>query len=100
AVSEGALKTWCHAVKMSPRRSLNFGRLLRAVSRSDGGRHAARNLLDVVDPRTLARLLRSAGFDDERSFPHDVSEFLARQQLVLDADMLSEIRKALRIPSR
>lgn len=93
--SEGALRNWCYAAGISPRRSLVFGRMLRAVCRSDNGRHAPRNLVDVVDRRTLTSLLRYAGFRDEHSFPHAIPEFLSRQQLVRDPDMLVEIDKAL-----
>lgn len=93
--SEGALRNWCLAAKIPPRRSLVFARMLRVVCRSEGGRHAPRNLLDVVDPRTLDGLLRYAGFEDEHTFPHDIADFLARQRLVVDPDMISEVRKAL-----
>jgi CheY-like chemotaxis protein len=95
--SEGALKNWCWAAGLSPRRSLVFGRLLRVVCRSEGegGRHLMRDMLDIVDRRTLTNLLRYAGFEDERTFPREVPEFLSRQQLVRDADMMIELKKEL-----
>ena len=48
-VSPGALRNWCRTAGITPRRSLVFARLLRAVFLSDGGRHKPENLLDVVD---------------------------------------------------
>jgi hypothetical protein len=96
--SEGALRNWCWAAGISPRRSLVFGRLLRAVCRNDGGRVRLRNLLDVIDRRTVANLLHYAGFADEDSFPHDIATFLDRQQVVRDPEMIAEIKNVLVTP--
>lgn len=93
--SSGALKNWCSTAGIAPRRCLLFGRMLRAVIRSNGGRHKLENLLAVVDRRTLAGLLTIAGFSGERDFPRDVNEFLARQTLIRDPDVLRELRRAL-----
>ena len=95
AASPGALRNWCRTVRIAPRRSLVFGRMLRAVVCNEGGRHKLENLLNVVDLRTLATLLRSAGFNGEDDFPKDADEFLNRQTLVRDPDALSEIKRAL-----
>jgi hypothetical protein len=92
--SQGALRDWCRTARITPRRSLVFGRLLRAVLLSDGGRHAPENLLDVVDRRTLAGLLKLAGLS-AGTFPHDVREFLESQVLIRDEDTLVELERAL-----
>jgi CheY-like chemotaxis protein len=94
-VSPGALRNWCRMAGISPRRSLVFGRLLRAVCLSQGGRHKPENLLDVVDRRTLVGLLKFAGLEPLPAFPSDVDSFLKRQMLVRDSDTLFEIRKAI-----
>jgi hypothetical protein len=93
--SSGALRNWCRTARIAPRRCLVFGRLLRAVVRSDGGRHKLENLLAVVDLRTLSGLLRFAGFSGQDDFPRDTDEFLQRQTLICDPDALLEIRRAL-----
>lgn len=94
-VSPGALRNWCRMAGVSPRRSLIFGRLLRAVVLGHGGRHKPENLLDVVDRRTLVGLLRLAGFNPQHDLPQDVDAFLQRQALIRDLDALFEIRRAL-----
>jgi hypothetical protein len=94
-VSSGALRNWCRTAGISPRRSLVFARLLRAVYLSDGRRHKLENLLDVVDRRTLAGLLRFAGLTWKGEFPENPDEFLRKQSLVVDPKALEAIRQAL-----
>jgi hypothetical protein len=74
---------------------LVFGRLLRAVARGDRGCHRPENLLDVVDKRTLQRLMTAAGFETGSGFPTSVQDFLARQHLVAHTAILADIRHAL-----
>lgn len=95
AASQGALRNWCRTAQISPRRSLLLGRMLRAVYLSDNGRHGPESLLDIVDRRTLAGLLRLAGLDGEAGFPTTVDEFIERQRLVCDTTALREIRSEL-----
>jgi hypothetical protein len=92
--SVGAIRNWCFAAGIGPRRSLVFGRLLRAVALSERGQHKPENLLDVVDRRTIASLLRFAGLT-ARQFPRDVAEFLDVQILVRDRDALLQVKDAL-----
>jgi CheY-like chemotaxis protein len=92
--SPGALRNWCRMAGTTPRRSLVFARLLRAVALADGERKPE-NLLDVVDRRTLVGLLRLAGLNPRAEFPTTVDVFLQRQILIRDADALLEIRRAL-----
>jgi len=93
--SPGALRNWCRMAGISPRHSLVFARLLRAVARSDGGQHRPENLLDVVDRRTLQGLLRLAGLTLKSDLAGDIESFLRRQVLVRDPDALLEIKRAL-----
>ena len=95
AASPGAVRNWCSTAGITPRRSLVFGRLLRVVVLSDGGRRKPENLLDVVDRRTLSALLRLAGLTADESFPTDVDDFLNRQLLVRDHDALVHVRWAI-----
>jgi DNA-binding response OmpR family regulator len=92
-VSPGALRNWCRTADMSPRQSLVFGRLLRAVARARG-QHRPADLLDVVDLRTLRGLFKLVGLQ-EQDLPTDIEAFLRRQTLVTDADALTEIHRAL-----
>jgi CheY-like chemotaxis protein len=94
-VSPGALRTWCRMAGVSPRRSLVFARLLRAVCLGQGGRHKPENLLDVVDRRTLVGLLKLAGLSPDADFPRDIDTFLQGQTLVRDPDTLREIKRAI-----
>jgi CheY-like chemotaxis protein len=94
-VSSGALRNWCRTAGISPRRSLVFARLLRAVYLSAGGRHKLENLLDVVDRRTLAGLLRFAGLTWKAELTRTPDEFLRKQVLVEDPKALEAIRQAL-----
>ena len=95
--SSGAIRNWCSTAGIKPRRSLLFGRFLRVIALGDGGRRKMKieNLLDVVDRRTLAGILRTAGFPDPCTFPHDCVEFIDRQELVRDPDVLAELKRAL-----
>jgi hypothetical protein len=95
AVSPGALRNWCRTAGVSARRSLIFGRLLRAVHVSDGARHKPENVLDVVDRRTLAALLRFSGLNEHGDFPASVRQFLTIQTLIDDVDTLIEVERVL-----
>jgi CheY-like chemotaxis protein len=95
--SAGTIKNWCRIAGLSPRRSLTFARLLRAVVRHrlDGYRPA--DVLDIVDHRTLARLLRLGNAGEDRDdLPHDVGDFLSSQRLIGDTVALQELERALR----
>lgn len=95
AASPGAIRNWCFTAGIGPRRSLVFGRLLRVVVLSEGGRHKLENLMDVADRRTALALLRLGGFDTPRTLPTHPHEFLERQTVVRDAAALLEIERAL-----
>lgn len=88
--SRGALRSWCQMAGVSPRRSLLFTRLLRAVMRHEQTHAGFEQLLDVVDRRTLVKLaLLSGGHDGV--FPRTVDAFLARQRLVTEPAAVEQL---------
>jgi hypothetical protein len=89
--SASALRNWCFTAGIGPRRSLVFGRLLRAVALSEQGRYKPDILLDSVDRRTLVHILTGAGFS-LADFPRDLEQFLDRQVLVRDPDALRQVK--------
>lgn len=93
-VSRGTLKNWCRTIGLSSKRSLDFGRLLRAVIRQNANGIRPEHSLDVVDQRTLSRLLSFGGATSHVLPPH-VDAFLESQVLIRDAVVLSELRRAL-----
>jgi DNA-binding response OmpR family regulator len=93
-VSKGGLRNWCYTARLSPRHSLQFMRLLRAVIRRQGSSLAAEDLLDIVDRRTLAKLLKRAG-GTATDLPESVVQFLDRQQLIQSAKAMDALRAAL-----
>jgi CheY-like chemotaxis protein len=95
AASSGAVRSWCATAGFAPRRALVFGRILRAVLLNEDGRHRPENLLDIADLRTLRRMLRLGGFQSREGFPVSVDDFLERQTLTHDPDVLLEIRRAV-----
>jgi CheY-like chemotaxis protein len=93
-VSIGALRNWCRTARHSSRRSLLFARMLRAVLRQSVGHTAPEDLLNVVDRRTLAKLLLAGG-GTETQLPATVDEFLRRQAFIVDDVAVNQIRSAL-----
>jgi hypothetical protein len=69
-------------------------RLLRAVIRQQGSSLAAEDLLDIVDRRTLAKLLKLAG-GTNTDLPKSVAQFLDRQQIIQSAKAIMAVKAAL-----
>jgi hypothetical protein len=94
--STGALRTWCDTAGVSARRSLIFGRIVRVISlrREFPGR--PEHLFDVADTRTLAGLYKVCGMRLGERFPANVDEFLARQTVMCEADLVAALRTAIR----
>ncbi len=82
--SRGTVRSWCYAARLSPKASLDFGRLLRAVVSSQGGRWDLQELLDIINERTAKSLLARAGFPDVglQGYAPAVDVFFERQRLV------------------
>ena len=91
---EGTVRNWCRTARLSPKRSLSLARLLRALYLSRSRRWLPEQLLNVVDRRTLNRLLEQGGVD--RTTPPTIDGFLRKQTLIADETAVTELRKALR----
>jgi lantibiotic biosynthesis protein len=89
-VSRGALINWCRTAQLSPKRSLDFARVLRAVVRQDRG-VTPENLLDVVDLRTLDRLLALGNGRRSNALPRTANEFLREQRWIESPAALTEV---------
>lgn len=98
-ISYGALRNWCRTAHLSAKHSLSFTRLLRAVilRQTDGRRFE--DILDVVDLRTLRKLLTRGGLDTCDTPAGDVGEaiarFLSMQRLIVDTEALTAVRALL-----
>jgi ActR/RegA family two-component response regulator len=99
--SASAIKSSCRMAGLPVRQSLHFARLLRAILRRGEGERPS-DLLDIVDLRTLRKLL---GLGQEppphgtMELPATVEEFLERQLWIQDQRSLEELRKALILKS-
>lgn len=91
--SVGTLRNWCRTDGVPTRRSLLLGRLLRASRMNGRGELRLCDALNIIDVRTLARILRLASIN-ERCFPQDVNTMLATQQLVTNPIPLLELSRA------
>lgn len=96
-VSAGAIKNWCRTAGIPVRESLQFARVLRAVARQQHDVPAS-ELLDVVDLRTLRKLLAlgTPARVSRCELPRDVEEFLSTQRWIPHARALEEVRRLLR----
>ncbi|HKE88183.1 MAG TPA: response regulator [Vicinamibacterales bacterium] len=94
--SEGTLRNWCRTARLSTRRSLLFARMLRAVVRQEalGRPIAPGHMLDIVDRRTLVKLLTKSGSTLER-LPEGVNVFLREQRLIDSAEAIAEVQRTL-----
>jgi hypothetical protein len=93
-VSVGGLRNWCRAANLPARRSLLFARVLRAVVRQRGTDLTPDCLLNVVDRRSLGKLMILGGGTGQR-LPPSVEDFLQRQQLIGEPKALARLRGAL-----
>jgi hypothetical protein len=93
--SEHTIRTWCQAARLSPKKSLQFARLLRAVARADAYCMEPWLWLDVVDPRTLSRLLSDGGLSSAPKTTY-LEQFLASQKLIAHEHAILSVR--LRLP--
>jgi hypothetical protein len=80
--SVGSLRLHCYAVHLSPRRTLLFARLLRAVWRANGERWDLGDWLLAADPRTLLKAARLGGIPEAAPHAPRVADFLATQTLL------------------
>lgn len=81
-VARGTLRAWCRAARLPAKASLDFARLLRAVSHARDSNCNVHDVLDVVDERTLKRLCARGGLNANLGEAHSPATFLERQQLI------------------
>jgi hypothetical protein len=92
-VSEGALRDRCRAARCRPKQSLDFARLLRAVTQSQRRGWDPFNLLDIVNQRTMKNLMSRGGVPDLLA-PNIVltpRSFLLKQHFVTDATAIEAV---------
>lgn len=93
-VSAGTIRNWCRTARLSPRRSLQFSRVLRAVVRQHHLDAVPEDLLDITDLRTLTKVLALSG-PDRMHLPRTVTDFLREQQFIDHPRAIAEIATAL-----
>jgi DNA-binding response OmpR family regulator len=90
----GTIRNWCRTAKLSARRSLLLGRLLRAVHKSGGRIWRPEELLDVTDVRTLNKLLSLGGLS--RPLRHvSIADVFAGQRLIDESGAVRELQAAI-----
>jgi hypothetical protein len=82
-VSRSVLCECCRLVHVSPIGARDCARMMRAIYLS-GPRWQPENVLDLLDARTLRKLLTNAGLPKAASQPPTVEELLARQRWIPD----------------
>lgn len=95
--SRGTLRVWCRAAHTPARACLDFLRILRAVQLSQNQVWDLFSLLDVIDERSVGRLLDRGAvrhFLGHGSAP-SVDEFLAMQRFIESTDVLRAVEKRL-----
>jgi len=95
--SRGTLRVWCRAAHTPARACLDFLRILRAVQLSQNQVWDLFSLLDVIDERSVSRLLDRGAvrhFLAHTSAP-SIDEFLAMQRFIESSDVLQAIAKRL-----
>ena len=95
-LSSSTVKSWCAAAGEKPKHTLDLVRLLRAKHQLERNQTLTLlEVLDIVDRRTAARLLRRAGFADATDLSHASTEDLIkkhlRQSAASTADALLEL---------
>jgi len=96
-VARGTLRVWCRAAHTPARACLDFLRLLRAVQLSQGQAWDLFSLLNVIDERSIGRLLNRGRLKVflQRTRPPSIEEFIAAQHFVERADVVDAILKRL-----
>jgi len=95
-VSRGTLGAWCAAASVPTKASLDFARALRAVAKYAGTIPDVYNVFDIVDRRTMARLLERAGVSSQPPRMPAVDIFLDRQRFITCSTLIRAIREHYR----
>jgi hypothetical protein len=100
-VSRGALRVWCKTAGVSARSCLDFLRVLRAVILSGNEAWDLYSLLDVVDQRSLIKLLERGGLRElSREKPPTVERFVADQRFLRNQQVLHAVSRHLNADRR
>lgn len=93
--SRSTLGTWCRAASVPVKASLDLARLLRATRITRGSLADAHAVMDIVEPRTIERLLKRAGFGSVGRCPLQPKDVLARRRLILEPRALNSLQRRL-----
>lgn len=96
-VSRGTIRVWCRAAHTPARAGLDFLRMLRAVQLSQGQVWDLFSLLNVIDERSVGRLLERGRLREfvQRTKPPSIEEFIAAQHFVESVDVVRAVLKRL-----
>lgn len=96
-VSRGALRVWCRTAGVSARSCLDFLRVLRAVVLSGQQPWDLLSILDIVDQRSLFKLLDRGGVRELcRGESPTIDEFLGRQRFLENPQLLQAVTSRLK----
>jgi hypothetical protein len=96
-VSRGALRVWCAAARLPARACLDFVRVLRAVILAKTQPWDLFNTLDIVDRRSLVRLLDRGGVRELSNSAQapTVAEFLKAQRFLKSPEVIAAVSRRL-----
>lgn len=97
AVSRGTIRNWCRIANVPARSSLMLGRVLRALVHRQRLGLRIEDYLDIVDKRTLVKLLAKCGMVEagEIRLPSDLEAALRNQTLIQNETAVREMRRML-----
>jgi hypothetical protein len=97
-VSRGALRVWCKAARLTARSCLDFVRVLRAVILFENQAWDLFSTLDIVDERSLVRLLDRGGVRELAKChkPPTVEEFLRGQRFLQNPQVVQALSRRLK----
>ncbi|MEP7309058.1 MAG: hypothetical protein ABJA98_26435 [Acidobacteriota bacterium] len=97
-VSRGALRVWCKAARLPARSCLDFVRVLRAVILFENQAWDLFSTLDIVDERSLVRLLERGGMRElaKCQKPPTVEEFLSGQRFLQNPHVVQALSLRLK----
>jgi len=92
--SAGTLRNWCRMAGLSPKRSLNVARMIRAINYS-AALQRPEDAFNVTDRRTLRQLLTLGDPHGRPSIPETIEEFFARQRWISSPSAVQELKRVL-----
>jgi CheY-like chemotaxis protein len=92
--SSASLRSWCRMAGLSPKRSLNAARMLRAINYSASLKRLE-DVFNVTDRRSLRSLLTLGDPGRRPSVPETFDEFFANQRWIISPSALQELKRLL-----